>query len=166
MLRPLLKQFSACFSAILNSETCSEHRQTIASQKLLAFLAFVAASALSGVTTHAQQPAKKIPRIGVVVSGETERSSLYEAFQRGLRDLGYVEGQNLLIEYRYGEGKLDRMSGLVNELVEQKVDLLFVTNQVAIRAAKKTTKTTPIVMVSSVDPVMAGHVDSRNSAAN
>lgn len=114
----------------------------------------------AAVVAAVQQPPKKIPRIGVVVSGETERSSLYEAFQRGLRDLGYIEGQNLLIEYRYGKGKLDRMPGLVNELVEQKVDLLFVTNQVAIRAAKKTTKTIPIVMVSSVDPVTAGHVES------
>lgn len=103
---------------------------------------------------HAQQP-KRILRIGVI-TGQTRFSS----FQQGLRDLGYVEGQNLLIEYRSGEGKLDQMPGLVNELVEQKVDLLFLDNQVAIRAAKKTTKTIPIVMLSSVDPVTAGHVDS------
>src|SRR5207344_559444 len=109
------------------------------------------------VIAQAQQP-KKVPRIGVVVSGRAEGSAL--AFRQGLRDLGYVEGKNLLIEYRYGEGKLDRMPGLVNELVDQKVDLLFVTNQVAIRAATKATKTIPIVMVSSVDPVTAGHVDS------
>ena len=108
---------------------------------------------------EAQQP-KKVPRIGFVVSGRALGSSLDKAFRQGLRDLGYVEGQNLLIEYRYGEGKLDRMPGLVNELVEKKVDVLFVTNQVAIRAAKKTTKTIPIVMVSGNDPVMAGLVDS------
>ena len=110
-----------------------------------------------GVKAEAQQ-AKKVPRIGVVVSGRGEGSVL--AFRQGLRDLGYVEGKNVLIEYRYGEGKLDRMPGLVNELVEQKVDLLFVTNQVAIRAATKMTKTIPIVMISSVDPVTAGIVDS------
>ena len=57
-------------------------------------------------------------------------------------------------------GKLDRMSDLVHELVEQKVDFLVVVNQVAIRAAKKLTKTIPVVMVRSVDPVMAAHVDS------
>ena len=107
---------------------------------------------------EAQQP-KKVPRIGIVVSGGRESYGL-TFFRQGLRDLGYVEGHNLLIEYRYGGGKLDRMSGLVNELVDQKVDLLFVSNQVAIRAAKKTTKTIPIVMVSSVDPVTAGLVDS------
>jgi putative tryptophan/tyrosine transport system substrate-binding protein len=112
-----------------------------------------------GSCAEAQQP-KKVPRIGVVVSGGPVLPSTHEAFRQGLRDLGYVEGQNLLIEYRYGEGKLDRMPGLVNELVEQKVDILFVTNQVAIHAAKKTTKTIPIVMVSGNDPVMAGLVDS------
>ena len=112
------------------------------------------------VIADAQQP-KKVPRIGVVVSGgPVLPSTNNEAFRQGLRDLGYVEGQNLLIEYRYGEGKLDRMPGLVNELVEQKVDILFVTNQVAIRVAKKTTKTIPIVMVSGNDPVVAGLVDS------
>ena len=70
------------------------------------------------------------------------RSSI-EAFQQGLRDLGYVEDQNLLIEYRYGEGKLDRMPGLVNDLVEQKVDVLFVTNQVAIRAGQENDQNNP-----------------------
>ena len=110
-----------------------------------------------GVVAEAQQ-AKQIPRIGVVVSGRAEGSEL--AFRQGLRDLSYVEGKNLLIEYRYGEGKLDRIPGLVNELVEQNVDLLFVTNQVAIRAATKATKTIPIVIVSSVDPVTAGIVAS------
>jgi ABC-type uncharacterized transport system substrate-binding protein len=108
---------------------------------------------------EAQQP-KKIPRIGLIVSGGTESSPSYEAFQQGLRDLGYIEGQNLLIESRYGEGNLDRMPTIVNELVKQKVDILFVTNQVAILAAKKSTQTIPIIMVSSVDPVMAGIVDS------
>jgi putative ABC transport system substrate-binding protein len=106
------------------------------------------------------QPAKKIPRIGIVVSGGTENYGSYQAFHLGLRDLGYVEGQNLLIESRYGEGNLDRMPTIVNELVKEKVDILFATNQVAILAAKKATQTIPIVMVSSVDPVMSGFVDS------
>jgi putative tryptophan/tyrosine transport system substrate-binding protein len=102
---------------------------------------------------EAQQP-RKITRIGVIVSGG------YEAFEQGLRDLGYIEGRNVLIERRYGEGNLNRMPIIVNELVKQQVDILFVTNQVAILAAKKSTQTIPIIMVSSVDPVMAGLVDS------
>ena len=102
------------------------------------------------------QQVKKIPRIGMVVSSEANSS----AFREGLRDLGYIEGENLRIEYRHSEGKLDRIPGLVSELLERKVDLLFFENQVAFRAAKRMTKTIPIVMVSSVDPVTAGHVDS------
>jgi ABC-type uncharacterized transport system substrate-binding protein len=102
------------------------------------------------------QQQQKIPRIGMVVSSKANAS----AFQQGLHDLGYIEGQNLWIEYRNSGGRLDRIPGLVSELIEQKVDLLFLENQVALRAAKRTTKTIPIVMLSSVDPVRAGHVDS------
>jgi putative tryptophan/tyrosine transport system substrate-binding protein len=106
----------------------------------------------------AQQP-KKVPTIGYVTGGS--RSSVTEeAFRQGLRELGYVDGSNILIESRYAEGKLDRMPALVNELVQQKVDIICVTNNVAIVAAKQRTKTIPIVMVSSVDPVVAGYVDS------
>jgi putative tryptophan/tyrosine transport system substrate-binding protein len=77
-----------------------------------------------------------------------------------LSDLGYVEGKNILIESRYAEGRLDRMPALVNELVQQKVDVIVAPNNVVIQAAKKATTTIPIVMVSSVDPVEAGYVES------
>jgi putative ABC transport system substrate-binding protein len=110
------------------------------------------------------QQAGKVYRVGTIRSiggpARLSRSRNWNAFLQGLRDLGYIEGQNLLIEYRYGKGRLDRMPNLVNELVQQKVDVIVVTNQVAIRAAKKATKTIPIVMMSSIDPVAAGHVDS------
>jgi putative tryptophan/tyrosine transport system substrate-binding protein len=81
-----------------------------------------------------------------------------EAFRQGLRDLGYVEGKNILIEYRYAEGKPDRLLSLVRELVQLKVDILVVT--AAFRAAKQATKTIPIVMVTTGDPVATGLVDS------
>jgi len=71
-----------------------------------------------------------------------------------------VEGKNILTERRYAEGRLDRIPGLVNELVQQKVDVIVAINNVAIRAAKKATQTIPIVMVTSVDPVEAGYVES------
>ena len=71
-----------------------------------------------------------------------------------------MEGKNILIEHRYGEGRLDRMPALVNELVQQKVDVIVATNNVAIRAAKNATETIPIVMISSIDPVDAGYVAS------
>jgi putative ABC transport system substrate-binding protein len=77
-----------------------------------------------------------------------------------LSDLGYVEGKNILIESRYAEGRLDRMPALVNEFVQQNVDVILAVNNVVIQAAKKATKTIPIVIVSSVDPVEAGYVES------
>jgi putative tryptophan/tyrosine transport system substrate-binding protein len=114
---------------------------------------------------EAQQTAKTTPRIGFIYSTGTPETpslhtSLFDAFRLGLRDLGYVEGKNILIERRYAEGRLDRMPGLVNELVQQRVDIIFAVNNVVIRAAKEATKTIPIVMLSSVDPVAARYVES------
>jgi len=110
---------------------------------------------------QAQQPGK-IARIGFV-SGPGDPKTpgpLVEAFRQGLRDLGYIEGKNILVEYRYAEGDLERIPGLVAELVQLKVDVLVSGNLPAIRAARQATKTIPIVMVTSVDPVAAGIVDS------
>jgi putative ABC transport system substrate-binding protein len=116
---------------------------------------------------EAQQTAKTMPRIGFISSTGAPGSPspqvdapLFDAFRLGLRDLGYVEGKNILIERRYAEGRLDRMPALVNELVQQKVDVIVAVNNVVIRAAKEATKTIPIVMISSVDPVAAGYVES------
>ncbi len=80
--------------------------------------------------------------------------------RQGLEDLGYIEGKNILVEYRYIEGKPDRYPGLVAELVQLKVDVLVLTSLSAIRAAKQATKTIPIVMVLADDPVATGIVDS------
>jgi putative ABC transport system substrate-binding protein len=77
-----------------------------------------------------------------------------------LRDLGYEEGKNIAIERRYAEGRLDRMPALVNDLVRQKVEVIVAPNNVVIRAAREATKTIPIVMVTTVDPVAAGYVKS------
>ena len=110
---------------------------------------------------QAQQPGK-IARIGFV-SGPGDPKTpgpLVEAFRQGLRDLGYIEGKYILVEYRYAEGDLERIPGLVAELVQLKVDVLVSGNLPAIRAARQATKTIPIVMVTSVDPVAAGIVDS------
>ena len=108
------------------------------------------------------QMQKDTPRIGFIVSTgpSTAPSPLLEAFRRGLRDLGYNEGKNIAIEVRYAEGKLERMPILVNDLIQQKVDFIFAANNVAIRAAKAATKTIPIIMVASIDPVAAGYIES------
>ena len=110
----------------------------------------------------AQQVTKVIPRVGFISSAglPTSPSPLLDAFRLGLRDLGYVEGTNISIVDRYAEGRLDRMPVLVDELVQQKVSVIFAVNNVVIRAAKEATKTIPIVMISSVDPAVAGYVQS------
>ena len=107
---------------------------------------------------QAQQPTK-IPRIGFL-SGSGIPNPNIEAFRQELRYLGYVEGKNILVEYRDVEGKLDRVPGLVAELVQLKVDVLVSGNFATIRAAKQATKTIPIVIVTAQDPVAAGLVDS------
>ena len=101
-------------------------------------------------SAKAQRP-KKIPRIGYL-SGAGDPSNPgpnVEAFRRGLQELGYIEGKNILVEYRYIEGKRDRVPSLVAELVQLKVDVLVSPNLPSIRAAKQATKTIPIVMVGS-----------------
>src|SRR5207249_2918577 len=83
-----------------------------------------------------------------------------EAFRQGLRDFGYIEGKNILVEFRSAEGKLDRIPGFVAELVQRNVDVLIATNFLAIRAAKEATKSIPIVILTTQDPVATGLVDS------
>jgi putative tryptophan/tyrosine transport system substrate-binding protein len=113
------------------------------------------------VAAEAQQPTK-VPRIGYLSGlGEPKNpGAQVEAFRGGLRDLGYIEGKNILVEYRYHEGKVDRVPGLVAELVRFKLDALVVVPSPAIRAAKQATKTIPIVMVTTQDPAATGIVDS------
>jgi putative tryptophan/tyrosine transport system substrate-binding protein len=113
------------------------------------------------VIAEAQQPAK-IPLIGYVsATGDPSNPGPnVEGFRRGLRDFGYIEGKNILIEYRYVEGKGDRNPSLVTELVQLKVDVLVVGGPGGIRAAKQATKTIPIVLVTQEDPVAAGYIDS------
>src|SRR5882724_11896372 len=93
-------------------------------------------------SAEAQQP-KKLPRIGyLVTAGDPGNPDSHDkAFRERLRDLGYIEGKNILIEYRYLEGKRDRIPSLVAELVQLKVDVLVATTPPAIRAAKQATKT-------------------------
>jgi putative ABC transport system substrate-binding protein len=111
-------------------------------------------------SARAQQP-KKIPVIGYAVgSYPSAVAHQIEGFRQGLRDHGYFDGENIRVEYRYAEGKLDRVPGLVAELVQLKVDVLVSGNSEAIRAAKQATKTIPIVIVTSDDPVATGLIDS------
>ena len=112
-----------------------------------------------GVTAEAQQP-KKVPRIGIVTGSSSESGSITKIFRQGLQDLGYIEGENILFEQRYREGDRDRVPGIVAELMRLKVDILFSTQAFVVREAKQATRTLPIVMAITADPVAFGLVDS------
>ena len=108
----------------------------------------------------AQQP-KKVPRIGYLAGSAATESTRTEAIRMALRERGYIEGQNIAIEYRYAEGKRDRLPELAAELVRLKVDIIVVGGDPTIQAAKNATKTIPIVMSGrGSDPVEAGLVES------
>ena len=112
-------------------------------------------------SADAQQPAGKVPRIGYLAtaSGATELPYI-EAFRLGLRELGYVEGKNINIEYRYAEGKFERLPELAEELIRLKVEILVVPSATAAQAAKKSNVTIPIVMTRAGDPFSRGLVAS------
>ena len=111
------------------------------------------------LSAEAQQP--KIPRIGYLnaVSPSTV-SDRIQALRRGLRELGYVEGKNILIESRYAEGKLDRLPALAAELVRLKVEVIVTSGPLPTRVTKEATSTIPIVMAQDSDPVGNGFVAS------
>ena len=123
---------------------------------------FVVVLLAVAVIAEAQQP-KKVPRIGYLSPSSRSISlTRTEAFRQSLRELGYMEGKNIVIEQRYAEGNLDRLPELAAELVRLKVDIIVAAGGInVIRAAKNATKTIPIVMGGSgIDPVVAGLVES------
>jgi len=121
------------------------------------FLTIVGGVLLVSPLRAAAQPAGKVPRIGYVTS--SARSVNVDAFDQGMRDLGYTIGQDIVIEYRFGDGRPDRVPALVDELLGLKVDMLYAPSPQAIRAARQATSTVPIVGVDlETNPVDAGWV--------
>ena len=134
-------------------------RTKIQNRKLAGLVALVLALTMCGVVAQAQQPAK-IPRIGILlVTHASVQSARVEAFRQRLRELGYVEGKNIVIEYRYADGKLERLPDLAAELVRLKVDVIVAAPQ-AVLPAKKASATIPIVFPFAGDPVGSGLVSS------
>ena len=116
---------------------------------------------LANVSVAQAQQAAKVPRLGFLIGGSASAvAARTEAFRQGLRELGYVEGKNIIIEWRYGEGKLDRLPALAAELVRFKVDIIVTSGGTPTRAAKEATSTIPIVMAQDSDPVGSGYVAS------
>jgi putative tryptophan/tyrosine transport system substrate-binding protein len=120
-------------------------------------LLIIALLLVVGAAASAQLP-KKVPRIGFL--SPTTDDSRVEAFRQGLRELGYIEGQNITIEYRWADGKFDKLPDLALELVRLKVDVVVAVVTQASLAAKKATGTIPIVMIGVSDPVGSGLVSS------
>ena len=106
------------------------------------------------------QQAGKVHRIGFLWDGPTVFADALEAFRQGLRDLGYVEGRNILIEYRWAAGRPERMRELAEELVRLKVDVIMAPSSIYTGAAKQATSTIPIIFMSHADPLGTGHVAS------
>jgi putative ABC transport system substrate-binding protein len=139
----------------------SDNRKSkIQNLKWSGFFALVIAFTMCGAVAQAQQP-KKVPRIGYLTSGvASSASARTEAFRQGLRELGYVEGKNIVIEWRDWKEKRDRQRALAAELVRLKVDAIVAVGSSDIRAAKEATTTIPIVMILGGDPVGSGLVAS------
>ena len=128
-------------------------------KKIFLWLSVVAA--LGGTAITDAQQVKKVARIGFLASSSSERvKSRLAAFQQGLRELGYVEEKNVIIEYRSAEGKFERLPEIASELVRLKVDLLVVEGAPAAHATKNATSVIPIVIGNAADPVGTGLVAS------
>jgi putative ABC transport system substrate-binding protein len=126
------------------------------------FIKVVGAAAVAWPLTARAEQVGKVPRIGYLSPGSASPGPLayHDEFQRGLRELGYVEGRNIVTEYRFADGKFDRLAGLAAELVQLNVDVIVSVVTQASLAAKNATRTIPIVIVSVSDPVGTGLVAS------
>ena len=125
------------------------------------FLAGTGAVLLASPRASEAQQAGKVPRIGYLRStSPSDRPPLLDAFRQGLRELGWVEGRNIVIDYRYAEGRFDRLPDLAAELVRLKVDIIVASPTPAAAAAKNATGTIPIVMIAVSDPVGLGLIAS------
>ena len=125
-----------------------------------AFLATMMGGLLAKPLPVGAQEAGKVYRIGFVWDSPAVWPNALEAFRQGLRDLGWVEGKNIVVEYRWAEGRFDRLPSLMDELVRLKVDLIVAPTSIYTGAAKRATSRIPIVFVSHADPIGSGHVAS------
>jgi ABC-type uncharacterized transport system substrate-binding protein len=149
------------FSSKPVSDYCSDNRKSkIQNRKLVGLVALAVAFALCGAVATAQ-PTGKIPRIGFLDNSTASGSAVrLEAFRQELSKLGWSEGKNITIEYRFAEQKLERLPELAADLVRLRVDLIVVSGGPTPLAAKGATSTIPIVMTSTPDPVGSGLVAS------
>jgi putative tryptophan/tyrosine transport system substrate-binding protein len=161
----MLRKFQATLqwfqSGNRKSKTCPKFGRRIQNRKWLGLSVIAFMLVVGGVVAQAQQPAK-VPRIGYLTGSASlsDNPTWHEAFRQGLRELGYVEGKNIVIEWRSGEGKRELGPALAGELARLKVDVIVTVGSGDTRAAKEATATIPIVMIQAGDPVGAGFVAS------
>ena len=120
----------------------------------------IVTSGLAIASSKANAQATRPRRIGLLHNGSSASSSQAEAFRRGLRELGWIEGKNISIEHRLAEGEPDRLPALVAELIRERVEVIVLSGSPAVRAAQQATDKIPIVFVILVDPVLVGFVPS------
>jgi len=125
-----------------------------------AFMAGMVGGVLAAPLAAQAQQAGRVYRVGLLWDSPAVWPHALAGFRQGLRDLGWVEGQNIAIEYRWAEGRFDRLDNLVQELVRLKVDVIVAPTSIYTGAAKRATPAIPIVFVSHADPVGSGHVAS------
>src|SRR5437870_6659202 len=124
------------------------------------FLAVMAGGLLAAPLDVEAQHTGKVYRVGFLWDSPAVWAHGFEGFRQGLRDLGWVEGKNIVVEYRWAEGHFDRLPSLAEELVRLKVDLIVAPTSIYTGAAKRATSTIPIVFASHADPIGSGHVAS------
>jgi len=124
------------------------------------FIASMVGAVLSAPLGVQAQQAGKIYRVGFLWDSPAVWPHALEGFRQGLRDLGWAEGRNIVVEYRWAEGRFDRLPGLAEELVRLKVDVIVAPTSIYAGAAKRATSTIPIVFASHADPIGSGHVAS------
>src|SRR6266516_905070 len=125
------------------------------------FIGAVASSFVAARSIAEAQPTAKIYQIGFLSLLPAETGTApFIALSEGLRDLGYVEGRNIVFERRYADGRLERLPDLAAEVVRLRVDVIVATTNPSIAAAKRATATIPIVMTNATDPVAAGFIES------
>jgi putative ABC transport system substrate-binding protein len=145
--------FSECYSPAVTIPGVGHMRR----REFIALLGVAAAA--WPLATRAQQ-AGKLYRVGFLWDSPAVWPDALEGFRRGLRDLGWIEGQNVAIEYRWAEGRFDRLPALADDLVRRKVDVIVAPTSIYAGAAKRATSSIPIVFASHADPIGTGHVAS------
>src|SRR4029450_11622716 len=147
-------------SQMLASKPFIGHGPTRGHMQRRKFIALLGGAAVSWPLAAAAQQPEKIARIGYLdVGPATARVDRVEAFRAGLKDLGYVEGKNLAIEFRWAE-KVEQLPDLAADLVRRKVDVIFAISSTMVEPARQATSTIPIVFATHADPVGIGHVVS------